>query len=484
MQTINVRFLQKTVIKVSGATILALASLFIVFLPNVVSAETVWGTGTQVGAVELKQTGSCCSGPDSHRFWNHFYNDVPSQTLFDKIRFQASTTASTVQVYVSIMEDTSGDIDTITDGYTSTAPWSGDTSISFAGPYTATKIGDVFTATLPSQISTGSGRYLYLLFTQTGSIASTTFATSDGVGMFRGVQSSSPAPYETKTERIKIELCETECDGDFGTYTPISQNQLNNTYETSFTSATFSASGTLSAVVNYYIDTDDFVSQYDRPDVVLINISNSDTTQFEQRQKLILPLATGNASTTIQFQETIPDGEYSAQINFYNMFSQNFVLNRTYLTINFTVSGGVVSVQNVVDSSDAIFPFSQTAHEECGLTAISGCINNSIRFLFYPSTESVEALTSQAQGLQTKMPFVYIYQASDIMTGLYTGTADVIPEISVTTGIGSITFISEAQVASIPYVSLLRSLIGAGLWLMLFTLLYRKTLAIHDKQTV
>jgi len=483
MQTINVRFLQKTVIKVSGATILALASLFIVNIGDA-QASTVWGTGSTIDTLEIKQTGNCCSGPDNYRFWTHYYPDVPPTLSFDKIAFQASTTESTLKVYVYVYEDTGGDLRTITDGYSSATPWSGDVNISSVGPLTATKVGDVFTATLPSATTVGTGRYLQLLFTQTGSIASTTLSLSDGIGMFRTVSGGTPAPYEYQTERVKIELCSGSCDSSFGQFSPISLNQLNGTYETKFTSATLSASGTLSAVVNYYIDTDDFVGQYDRPDVVLINISNSDTTQFEQKQKLILPLSTGNASTTINFDTTIPDGEYSAQINFWNMFSQNFVLNRTYLTINFTVSGGVVSVQNVVDSSDAIFPFSQTAYEECGFTNLSGCLNNSMRFLFYPSTESITAVSSQYQALQTKIPFVYVSQASALLTGLYGGTVSTIPSITVTTGIGNLTLISEAQVAAIPYVSLLRSLIAAGLWIMLFTIIYRKTLKIHDNVTV
>jgi len=42
----------------------------------------------------------------------------------------------------------------------------------------------------------------------------------------------------------------------------------------------------------------------------------------------------------------------------------------------------------------------------------------------------------------------------------------------------------EAQVAALPLVDTVRSLIAAGLWIMLFTALYRKTLSIHDKQTV
>jgi len=124
---------------------------------------------------------------------------------------------------------------------------------------------------------------------------------------------------------------------------------------------------------------------------------------------------------------------------------------------------------------------SQTCDDTSGL---SWAICTTVAFLFIPSESSVSSFMTAYSELGTKMPFVYTAQASDLLTGLYTGTPGVVPTLAVTTGIGTITFISQSQIEAIPFVPLIRSLIAAGLWLMLFVVLYRKTLSIHDKQTV
>lgn len=263
------------------------------------------------------------------------------------------------------------------------------------------------------------------------------------------------------------------------------ENQIDETNQTRLFTADFTASSSnLFANVGYYIDTSEFFGQYDRPDVVFITVYESDNTVFEQKQKIILPLVTGNATTSLDFVNTIPDGDYFATINFYNFSLQEIVIPRVFITKEFTVAGGVITSITTTNVSNALLPRNMTVYEECSITKISGCINNSFRFLFYPSVDSINLFTENYSQLQTKVPFVYLTQASDLMTGLYTGTAGVIPAITIETGIGDITMISEAQVASIPYVDTLRSLISAGMWLMLFRILYRKTLTIHDKVTV
>jgi len=124
---------------------------------------------------------------------------------------------------------------------------------------------------------------------------------------------------------------------------------------------------------------------------------------------------------------------------------------------------------------------SQTCDDTSGL---SWAICSTVAFLFIPSEASVDSFMSAYSELGTKMPFVYIAQASDLLTGMFTGTPADVPTVAVTTGIGTITFISQPMIEAIPFVDLIRSLIAAGLWLMLFVVLYRKTLTIHDKQTV
>jgi len=254
--------------------------------------------------------------------------------------------------------------------------------------------------------------------------------------------------------------------------------QASSTYSTKFNNATFTAT---SSTIGYYISTADFVGQFDRPDVILLNIASATNTQVASEMKLILPLTTGNATTTIDYS-SLADGSYTATVNFWNMATQGFVFSRSGITVNFTVSGGVVTTQTVVQKTDGTLPPSESFYQECGLTALSGCISNAFRFLFYPSTESIDTFMSAYSQLSTRVPFVYAYQASDLMTGLYTGASQNVPTVTIPTPIGDITFISQDMINDIPFVELLRSLIAAGLWLMLFVVIYRKTLTIHDKQ--
>lgn len=116
------------------------------------------------------------------------------------------------------------------------------------------------------------------------------------------------------------------------------------------------------------------------------------------------------------------------------------------------------------------------------LSGLSWAICSTVAFLFVPSEASINSFFGNYEELKGTIPFVYVFQATDMLTSIYDGTGSTLPTVSVVTGIGTITFISEAQLAAIPYVVLLRSLIAAGLWIMLFVVLYRKTITIHDKQ--
>lgn len=286
---------------------------------------------------------------------------------------------------------------------------------------------------------------------------------------------------------------ETNADGYVSwTYTtadglqPGNPSLQNLDYDTRFTDGVVSGSSstTLQIKATYFLKLSEYTN-LSRPDTVFVHVVNDQDPNFEKKQKVILPLADGSASTTILFDETYPDGSYGAQLMFYNINSQTFVWGRGSIFVNFTVSGGAVTSSAVVVQSDAVDYNQFLAEQPCGLTAISGCIVNAFSFIFVPSDASLDNFNLVYESMKTKVPFVYAFQAGTILTGMYTGSGSTtLPTISYTTGIGTITFISEAQLAAIPYVSLLRSLIGYGLWIMLFVALYRKTLTIHDAKTV
>ena len=141
---------------------------------------------------------------------------------------------------------------------------------------------------------------------------------------------------------------------------------------------------------------------------------------------------------------------------------------------------------NVTTETPGLFqPPPEAQSTSCDQTSgLSWAICSTVAFLFVPTQSSVDSFMNNYASLQTKIPFVYAYQSTNLFTSMYNGTPGVVPTVSVTTGIGTITFISQAQILAIPFVGTLRTLIAVGLWIMLFIVLYRKTLTIHDKVTV
>ena len=398
----------------TGRTLLAIfiASLFIVIPKGEAFASTFYSSGESFGTLELKQTGVCCSGPDNYRFWSSFYSDIPQTTYFNIIRFQASTTASSLEIHYQIYSDTNGNIDFLTDGYYSNDPSSDDTLIGSFTTLTATKSGDIFTAQLPASIQIGSGNYIRIYFSQSSSMASTTFTTSDGFGMSRTVQGGTPNNYEYKTERIQLELCSnSECNTSFGEFLPV---DFFKSYSSHFNTAVPSGTSTSMKIdVGYYIDLADNFTTQDRPDFIRAHVFSSGNPNFDSGSKIITPLSNGNATSTINLTEIYPDGEYGAYINFYNVNTgdSQAVLN-SRLILNFRVSGGVVSTSTVTREDDS-FAFETSGvftPQNCGITEIDGCINNSIAFLFLPSPGSYNGFVSSINVLQTKFPFVYLYQ--------------------------------------------------------------------------
>lgn len=264
------------------------------------------------------------------------------------------------------------------------------------------------------------------------------------------------------------------------TYSPI----VSDVYETRFLGATLTASSTLSVDIDYFIDTSDFSSQYNRPDIVMVSVSNLDSTQIDLKKKLILPLTNGTSSVLIDLDVPLPDGAYTAQVNFYNLFSDTFVLNRSYLTINFTILSGALSSQSLVDSNNAIFPISAVDFE-CGLGNLSGCISTSFAFLFIPSENSVADFLSLNDTLATKFPFAYVYDFSDVISSLYSDPSMNMPTFSVPwPGGNTFTILSYDLVNGVPFVSLIRTIMGYLLWFAFGLAMYRRTLNIFNKEAV
>jgi len=240
------------------------------------------------------------------------------------------------------------------------------------------------------------------------------FGTSPSAGQtqqFRFADSYLGSPYKTITIIYN--------DGIFSPFFGVSTSSLptfNETYNTQFLNATvsFSTSTKPSFLVNYYIDTDDFIGINDRPDTVTVTISSATSTQVDLVKKLILPLSTGTSSTTLNSDVLLPDGTYTASIVFFNLFSSDFVFTRSNLTLNFTVSGGSITSQTIVSAQNGIWP-SSTVTFDCSIFNPWECIKNLIYYLFVIPPGSQTALTWYSQG-SSSVASSFLDSGTDLIT--------------------------------------------------------------------
>lgn len=365
------KFFQEKLIKyVSGATLLGGAVLlFVIATPLSASANTVYTSGYGVSDITLNQTGSCCSGLDNYKFYSQTYADIPAGTSFDKLQFSASTTISSKNVYVVIVNDNNDLVSTMPDGYSNDdSHRSGDTIENLIGYKTAYKEGNVFTLDLEETVTLESGQYLNLVFSDsTSGFASTTFVTSPGLGMYRNVQGNNPTFYEYRNdERIKIELCSGDC-GTFGEYGSLSGLGFFTLYNTRFLS--LDVTGTSSVFtfdIDYYLDPNEYDTSDSAYNPTLVNVAVvSPSATTPSTYGFALPTGTGTSSVSVERDlSPLEDGTYTVRVSFGNSGCSIGLsacpFPSAYIYYDFFVNGGVVtgsstpSFYNALESAGSI----------------------------------------------------------------------------------------------------------------------------------
>lgn len=241
--------------------------------------------------------------------------------------------------------------------------------------------------------------------------------------------------------------------------------------------------------ISYYLNLPE-INSSNRPDTLNLRLTNRETTQLNNVQKLILPLTQGESTTTISMRgdlqnDPLPDGDYSAWINFWNFANQNFTFSASSITVNFTISGGLVTTYEIVEMSDALVyrqpdPY---VEEPCGITAIGGCIKNAFASLFYPSTDAVESFTDLYDTLSTKFPFAYFTDFNDSILAVYTNPTTASGSLTIPFGtFGNLSLISYDQLVAVPWANEIRTILGAIIWLLTAGTIYRRTQQIFNQQ--
>jgi len=156
-------------------------------------------------------------------------------------------------------------------------------------------------------------------------------------------------------------------------------------------------------------------------------------------------------------------------------------MTESKMELRFTISGGAVTSSEVVNIYNGLNLYSSSLVQTCGITNLSGCLNNSMLFLFYPSIESIAKFNLVKDSLDTKIPFVYVNQAVDLIPSLF-GSVSTLPPLTLHLGFGDVVILSQEMLEGIPLVATIRFLLGTFIWIMFLMAMYRMGLGIHDKQ--
>lgn len=162
----------------------------------------------------------------------------------------------------------------------------------------------------------------------------------------------------------------------------------------------------------------------------------------------------------------------------------------TWYNIGATTAAPGGAVQYLVSSSSILLATSSNPlpTQPCSITDISGCFENALSYLFYPTVNFATAFVSIP--IQQKIPFVYAYQINlmrqDLLSASSTAPASLtvslwrLPGSSATT---TLTLISEPMLAAVPFSSTIYAIITFLIWLGMAEYVYYRVIRMHDTHT-
>jgi len=262
-------------------------------------------------------------------------------------------------------------------------------------------------------------------------------------------------------------------------------------YSSGFNSQTFtrftalSFSGTNASVQYFLEETEiDTTRAETNPTLVRLQYAKQPDTQFSGVSGAIDPSVFGTSTEVISLS-ALTNGTYDLLITFANqgtVISGVVPFPESYIYATISKSGSVITLVGTVEYYDGTVALEDQELQPCGITALSGCITNAFSYLFVPSEESALQMTQTFATLEEKAPFVYFYQLQTAIVDVWSSPSE-LPTISVPFGSSEITLLSAGLISAVPFVSTVRNIIGALIWLLLGLTIYRRTLKIFDNQT-
>lgn len=420
MHVIHTKFLKETVIKVSGATLLAIAS--ILFVPATTHAVTTYETPGTSGEQTVDYTcgNSTCRNAQLGSMMSDY---IPVGITFDKIQIVTNSTTTAPRLSLEFDYDTGEAYDSCTDA----TCWNDNTTFyAVPGAYTGwTHVADgVWERELGTTITSSSSltQLQFQYDTETPYQVSTYEYTSNG-------QRRNALFLDDQIGSAVFQLCIAECQ-PFGSWIEnrITFNSRNNTR---FTSLDITGTTSLSFEVGYFLDANEINTSVSalNPSIVAIKFLRAVGDPIEGFGESIDTSVFGESTVTLT-KESFEQGNYTAQIYFSNPgcsigFTQ-CPFSDSYIIVDFKVDidGEVfeIGTPEFYDLSNELND-NIAKYSECSVTKLAGCFQNVIIWSLVPNEDITAYLGESLEQHSDKVPFNYIYLTYDTIEDLSNSTS-------------------------------------------------------------
>lgn len=440
-------------------------------IPSVSFGATVFETPSGTGQMTLLQTGNCCSGDDNYRPYSQIMLGVPRGVPFNSIRIYANSGDTDIPVNLYISGDNPPFVGSQTFGGDITLnTTSGDDNVMSTSTTAYKQSDNSYVADFQGDIQLQSGQYLTVLLNGAPYTA-TVFQLQTQKGFRLSVNQTPAGTYTFSKGTVVMQFCTGTC-GQLGDWSELSYLEYSDDFKTKFLSGEITGSSTaVTFDIEYFLETSEFTIG-NRPDMIHVSILRDTITndsQADSFRSLILPLSNGTSTKSLTSSYNHPDGNYIATVMFWNIQNDMVTFAQTSVTLQYTIDGGTVSDYEIISVTNS--QTNQSAVLEiCESILDVGCgIRNAFRFLFIPSTESINVLTSSREEILEKKPFSYFQQTTDVITEYSTAsTSGTFPDLSVTVLGTTVPIMSQATLDAI-YDNetrlYIRQVIGYALWI-------------------
>jgi len=423
--------------------------LFFAFTQNVFASDSYTSPAPIQSKVLQAQYSGCCSYEDNYKYWQQMIR-LPLGTTLDRIQFAAQvTTGTTHPVYISLMQD-NGDA---FDSCSTSACDSTDTDLGLIYSGTATEINDTTTESgsfTPVTI-TQSNQYIRIYFSPAGY----TFTLDQSVFYDDGVASvCSPGTYGATTcpsnnksgYGVSFRVCNGACTSTGFNGVPNLTADAWARMISPADSSTQPYSTNFNFQFNWGTTTDNAIIRFNSayqsiiPEYVTANLSGLQTETFTRNFPAI-------------------DDDLEIAIEMLNGSTSVFI-SPTYTIKLRDISQLESDLQNPSPSA-------------CD-NLIVGALCSIATFLFIPSETPIQTFTSVLDTLDSKKPFSYFSQTTDVISSVASSsTSGEFVNLEVTINLppvsGTYPILTKDTLDSIYDADtrlMVRDVIGYGLWII------------------